>query len=95
MLALACFRQGGTRASRISQAWGGIKQAAGSGGGEGVRKLSSPSLADRSITEIAFECGYITAEQVLKQADYLGKTEYAKYLRRLIEDMPESACGGS
>jgi len=46
------------------------------------------------LEEIAFECGYITAEQVLKQADYLGKTEYAKYLRRLIEDMPESACGG-
>jgi glucose-1-phosphate thymidylyltransferase len=37
------------------------------------------------LEEIAFECGYITAEQVLRQADCLGKTEYARYLRRLID----------
>jgi glucose-1-phosphate thymidylyltransferase len=42
------------------------------------------------LEEIAFECGYITAEQVLKQADYLGKTEYAKYLRRLIADRADT-----
>jgi glucose-1-phosphate thymidylyltransferase len=45
------------------------------------------------LEEIGFECGYISAEQVLKQAEFLGKTEYGLYLRRLIEDGPEStAC---
>lgn len=38
------------------------------------------------LEEIAFDLGYITAEDVLRQADRLGQTEYAAYLRRLIAD---------
>ncbi|MBC7529858.1 MAG: glucose-1-phosphate thymidylyltransferase RfbA [Chthonomonadaceae bacterium] len=36
------------------------------------------------LEEIAFEYGYIDAEQVLRQAAKLGKTEYAQYLKRMI-----------
>ena len=38
------------------------------------------------LEEIAFRCGYIDSEQVLAQAERLGKTEYAVYLRRLVEE---------
>lgn len=38
------------------------------------------------LEEIAFECGYITAEDVLTQAARLGKTEYAQYLNRLVTE---------
>ncbi|MEZ5810784.1 MAG: glucose-1-phosphate thymidylyltransferase RfbA [Rhizobiaceae bacterium] len=34
--------------------------------------------------EIGYELGYLTAGQVLKRADSLGKTEYADYLRRRV-----------
>jgi glucose-1-phosphate thymidylyltransferase len=37
------------------------------------------------LEEIAYRCGYITAEQVLQRAARLGKTEYAEYLRELVE----------
>jgi glucose-1-phosphate thymidylyltransferase len=36
--------------------------------------------------EIAFNCGYIGAEAMLKRADSLGKTEYAAYLRRIVAE---------
>ena len=36
--------------------------------------------------EIAFNCGYIDAEGMLKRAAALGKTEYASYLRRIVAD---------
>lgn len=36
------------------------------------------------LEEIAYELGYIDAEQVLHQAHALGKTEYGRYLKRLI-----------
>jgi glucose-1-phosphate thymidylyltransferase len=36
--------------------------------------------------EIAFECGYVTADQVLARAGHLGKTEYASYLRRIVAE---------
>ena len=35
--------------------------------------------------EIAFQLGYIDAEAVLRQARALGKTEYGRYLERLVE----------
>ncbi len=35
--------------------------------------------------EIAYKNGYIKAEQVLKCADEMGKTEYATYLRDLVD----------
>jgi glucose-1-phosphate thymidylyltransferase len=38
------------------------------------------------LEEIAYQCGYIDAEQVLAQAARLGKTDYADYLRRLVND---------
>ena len=36
--------------------------------------------------EIAFVCGYIDEEAVLKRAASLGKTEYASYLRRIVAE---------
>jgi len=36
--------------------------------------------------EIAFACGYIDEEQMLKRAAALGKTEYAAYLRRIVAE---------
>lgn len=36
--------------------------------------------------EIAFNCGYIDSDQVLKRAASLGKTEYAAYLRRIVDE---------
>ena len=36
------------------------------------------------LEEIAFELGYIDAEAVLRRAAALGKTDYARYLRRLV-----------
>lgn len=40
------------------------------------------------LEEIAFEQGYIDAEQVLRLAAPLGKTEYGEYLRNLVESKP-------
>jgi glucose-1-phosphate thymidylyltransferase len=37
------------------------------------------------LEEIAYQCGYITAEQVLAQAAKLEKTEYGRYLKALID----------
>ncbi|WP_026379263.1 glucose-1-phosphate thymidylyltransferase RfbA [Afifella pfennigii] len=37
--------------------------------------------------EIAFELGYLTAEDVLARADTLGRTAYADYLRRRIGEL--------
>lgn len=37
--------------------------------------------------EIAYEAGYLTAEQVLQRADQLGKTSYADYLRRRVTEL--------
>jgi glucose-1-phosphate thymidylyltransferase len=39
--------------------------------------------------EIAFELGYLTADQVLARADKLGKTEYAAYLRNRIRELAD------
>jgi glucose-1-phosphate thymidylyltransferase len=36
--------------------------------------------------EIAFDCGYISADAVLARAAMLGKTEYAAYLRRIVSE---------
>lgn len=38
------------------------------------------------LEHIGFELGYIDGEQVLKQAERLGKTEYGQYLRDLVEN---------
>lgn len=38
------------------------------------------------LEEIAFQCGYITAEQVMAQAERLQKTAYGEYLARLITE---------
>lgn len=47
---------------------------------------SRQGLKVACLEEIAYELGYITAEDVLRQAARLGDTEYAAYLRRLISD---------
>jgi glucose-1-phosphate thymidylyltransferase len=44
------------------------------------------------LEEIAYECGYIDAEQVLAQAERLGKTEYGQYLIRLVNDGGPRQC---
>ncbi|MCB1432918.1 MAG: glucose-1-phosphate thymidylyltransferase RfbA [Alphaproteobacteria bacterium] len=36
--------------------------------------------------EIAYNCGYIDDEMMLKRATSLGKTEYAAYLRRIVAE---------
>lgn len=38
------------------------------------------------LEEIAYQCGYIGAEQVLAQAERLQKTEYGQYLARLVKE---------
>lgn len=38
------------------------------------------------LEEIAYQLGYIDAEQVLRQADKLAKTEYAHYLRTVVAE---------
>lgn len=47
---------------------------------------SRQGLKVACLEEIAYELGYITGEDVLRQAARLGDTEYAAYLRRLIAD---------
>jgi len=44
------------------------------------------------LEEIAYSCGWITGEQVLEQAARLGKTEYATYLKRLINEPEDEFC---
>lgn len=38
------------------------------------------------LEEIAYQLGYITADQVLEQANLLGKTDYSKYLIDLVTE---------
>lgn len=38
------------------------------------------------LEEIAYQSGWIDADDVLRQAAKLGKTEYAAYLRRIVSD---------
>jgi glucose-1-phosphate thymidylyltransferase len=45
---------------------------------------SRQGLKVACLEEIAFECGYIDADQVLAQARRLAKTEYGEYLERLV-----------
>jgi glucose-1-phosphate thymidylyltransferase len=45
------------------------------------------------LEEIAFQCGYIGAEEVEKQADMLAKTEYGQYLLRMLKDRAPFAAG--
>jgi glucose-1-phosphate thymidylyltransferase len=37
--------------------------------------------------EIGFELGYLTAEQVLQRASVLGNTDYARYLKRRVQEL--------
>ncbi len=39
------------------------------------------------LEEIALELGYLTPDQLLARADALGKTEYAAYLRRRVQEI--------
>ena len=39
------------------------------------------------LEEVAFEMGFINADEVLRQAEKLGKTEYGEYLKRLIAEL--------
>ena len=39
------------------------------------------------LEEIALEQGFMTADQVLRRADALGKTDYAAYLRRRVREI--------
>ena len=39
------------------------------------------------LEEIALERGYLTSEQVLARADRLGKADYARYLRRRVDEI--------
>ena len=48
------------------------------------------------LEEIAFQCGYIGVNEVLRQAEKLAKTEYGQYLYRMLKDrapLNGGACG--
>jgi glucose-1-phosphate thymidylyltransferase len=45
------------------------------------------------LEEIAFRLGWLPAERVLQLADGLGRTEYADYLRRVVEEVAEERRG--
>ena len=38
------------------------------------------------LEEIAYQCGYIDGEQVMRQAQKMAKTEYGAYLQRLLKE---------
>ena len=42
------------------------------------------------LEEIGLELGYLTGDEVLKRADDLGDTDYAKYLRRRVADIADA-----
>jgi glucose-1-phosphate thymidylyltransferase len=42
------------------------------------------------LEEIALEQGFVTPDQVLRQADALGKTDYASYLRRRVRELNDA-----
>ena len=46
------------------------------------------------LEEIAYECGYISAERVLDQAARM-KNEYGRYLSRMVAERPLPDCGDS
>ena len=46
---------------------------------------SRQGLKVACLEEIAYDRGFLTADQVLAQVQRLGKTEYAEYLRRRVE----------
>jgi glucose-1-phosphate thymidylyltransferase len=41
------------------------------------------------LEEIGLELGYLTSEEVLERADALGKTDYARYLRRRAAELSD------
>lgn len=45
------------------------------------------------LEEIAFRLGWLPAARVLELADGLGRTEYADYLRRVVEEVAEERRG--
>jgi glucose-1-phosphate thymidylyltransferase len=51
---------------------------------EAIEKRQGLKVA--CLEEIAFEMGFIGADDVLRQAEHLGQTEYAAYLKQLIAD---------
>ena len=60
---------------------------------EAIEKRQGLKVA--CLEEIAFECGYIGADQVLAQADRLDKTDYGDYLRRLVSDASPASMGAA
>jgi glucose-1-phosphate thymidylyltransferase len=38
------------------------------------------------IEEISYRLGYISAQELLAQAERLGKNSYGEYLRRVLEE---------
>ena len=42
------------------------------------------------LEEIGLELGYLTPEAVLKRANLLGKTDYARYLRKRVADLADA-----
>ena len=52
--------------------------------GGGVKRKVLAHDGGLMQVEVAFDAGWIDAEAVLRRADLLGKTDYAKYLRRRV-----------
>ena len=59
--------------------------------GEYVRTIEHrQGLKICCLEEIALELGYLTADAVRRRADQLGKTDYARYLRRRADEVGDA-----
>jgi len=58
---------------------------------EAIEKRQGLKVA--CLEEIAYQSCWITADQVLAQAERLGRTEYGAYLRRIVSERG-AGCGG-
>jgi len=45
------------------------------------------------LEEIAYRQGYIDAEQLARLAESLGKSDYGRYLRNVLDESPAGTAG--
>ncbi len=53
-------------------------------------RSSTGRASDHVPGRVAFELGYVSADQVLERADLLGKNDYAIYLRRRVRELSDA-----
>jgi glucose-1-phosphate thymidylyltransferase len=92
------LRQGRLRAERLGRGYAwldtGTHESLMQAGNyiEAIQQRQGLQVA--CLEEIAFQCGYIDAEQVLRQASKMDKTEYGQYLKRLVQSGGKHGGGG-